>query len=128
MENLKLLFDPSAPADGAVRLDLPGGLTLEDAAGALEALLAAEAVEYVLVVVDGRPVGATSRSWLVRIGATGMRSLGDGAGATLPGESLRYRLLRYTCGTCRAEIRRVHVDPRDPPACPNGHGILELPR
>lgn len=123
-----MLFDPSAPTDGTVRLDIPGGLTLEDAASALEALLASEAVEYVLVAVDGRPVGVTSRSWLIRIGAANMRSLGAGAGATLPGESLRYRLLRYTCGTCNAEIRRVHVDPRDPPACPNGHGVLELTR
>ncbi|MFF5976962.1 hypothetical protein ACFY7C_36225 [Streptomyces sp. NPDC012769] len=128
MDDLKLLFDPSAPIDGTVRLDIPAGLTLEDAASALEALLAAEAVEYVLVVVDGRPVGVTSRRWLIRIGAASMRSLGDGAGATLPGESLRYRLLRYTCGMCNAEIRRVHVDPRDPPTCPNGHGVLELTR
>lgn len=128
VENLELLFDPSASAGGAVRLDLPGDLTVEDTAAALEALLASEAVECVLLVVDGRPAGVSSRSWLARLGASGLRSLGDGAGATLPGESLRYRLLRYTCGTCGAEVRRIHVDPRDLPMCPNGHGRLEPPQ
>lgn len=119
-----MLLDPSAGAEGALRLDLPGGMSAEDVADALESALAAEPVERILIVIGDEEAGIASRDALARLSPT-VRAYGDGAGATLPGESLRYRLLRYSCGTCGAQARRVHVDPRDPPQCPNGHGPMD---
>jgi len=80
----------------------------------------------VAVVVGGDFVGVSSRARLQALGSAVIRSMGDGAGATLPGSSLRYRILRFRCVTCGAQIRRIHVDARAMPTCPNGHGPMEL--
>ncbi|MBO3748372.1 hypothetical protein J5X84_20040 [Streptosporangiaceae bacterium NEAU-GS5] len=126
MEGFEVLRD-GVPDDSLVRLDLAAGSSVQDAAEALEALLADDvSVDGVVVVVGGEVVGATSRGRLIRLGSAVLRSIGDGAGATLPGESLHYRIVRFACATCGSQARRVHVDPRAAPVCPNGHGIMEL--
>lgn len=129
MDQFAVLLDATPVDPGFVRLDLAPGSTVVDAAEALEAVLADDtSVEHAVLVVDGQVVGVSGRARLLRLGSAVLRSLGDGAGATLPGESLRYRVVRYCCGTCAAQARRVHVDPRTPPVCSQGHGPMELVR
>ncbi|KJE25298.1 hypothetical protein FF36_00431 [Frankia torreyi] len=132
-ENFDILLDASRapgdlPDDVAV-LDLPPGCRAVDAADALESLFATDrAVQEVAVGVDGRIVGVATRAYLGGLRARVPRSVGDGDGATLPGASLRYEILRYRCPTCGALRRRIHVDERSAPVCPNGHGVLERQR
>jgi hypothetical protein len=131
-DNYGLLLDPRAGSPGAPRLhvvDLPADLPVEDAAVALEAVFADDATaRTVLLLVGDHEVGVSSRERLIDLGSAVLRSPGDGDGATLPGSSLRYRILRYRCPKCAAVVRRIHVDSRDAPRCPNGHGQLELER
>lgn len=117
-----ILLDPNASADPPITLDLPRGV---DVAEALEALLVAEPrVEEVKIVVDAEEIGVSSRGRVAELTGSDHRLIGDGDGAALPGWSAKYRLLRFTCPACSAEVRRVHVDERNPPQCPNGHGPL----
>ncbi|ROP36436.1 hypothetical protein [Saccharothrix texasensis] len=51
-----------------------------------------------------------------------------GAGATLPGESTRYVVLRFACETWETTSYRVHVGMSGAPECPNGHGPTEAER
>ncbi|MEV7964615.1 hypothetical protein AB0O34_01350 [Sphaerisporangium sp. NPDC088356] len=124
-----MLLDDTPDDPGLVRLDLPPGSSVLDATEALESLLADDAsIEYAVLVVGDQVAGVSSRSRLVRLGSAVLRSLGDGAGATLPGESLRYRIIRFACATCGSATRRVHLDPRMTPTCPQGHGPMETRR
>lgn len=123
-----ILVDPSVTEEVLLALDLPDGTSEVVAAEALEALLVTEpAVELVTIIVAGRVVGVSSRMRLTGLGTT-IRSVGDGDGATLPGRSTRFRLLRFRCQHCQSDVRRVHVDERELPRCPLGHGELELVR
>ncbi|WP_424535854.1 hypothetical protein ACOZ38_38380 [Sphaerisporangium viridialbum] len=129
MDGFDVLLDDTPDDPGFVRLDLPAGSSVLDATEALEAVLADDAsMESAVLVVGDRFVGVSSRSRLVRLGSAVLRSIGDGAGATLLGESLRYRIIRFACATCDSATRRVHVDPRTPPMCPRGHGPMETLR
>ena len=132
-----LLVDPLAAESatgenvGIERLvvDLPADCSVADAAAALEAVFADDTTATTVVLVVGdHTVGVSSRDRLINVGSVVLRSPGDGDGATLPGASLRYRILRFRCGTCGAGVRRIHVDPRSAPQCPRGHGDLEPDR
>ncbi|MFG3023843.1 hypothetical protein ACGFZQ_35815 [Streptomyces sp. NPDC048254] len=125
-----ILLDASRVADHVPDrtpvLDLPPGFGAVEAADALESLFVTDReLHEVALGVGGEIVGVTTRTYLDSLGRAVLRSLGDGDGATLPGESLRYEILRYRCSTCGAEERRIHVDERSAPVCPNGHGALE---
>ncbi len=121
-----MILDDSATGADLPLLDLPAECRVSDAADALEAFFLDDVdATAVRVTVGDEPVGVSSRARLLALGSAVLRSLGDGAGATLPGASLRYRILRFHCLTCGARARRVHVDRRAAPACPNGHGTLE---
>jgi len=123
-----ILLDPSVAEVVPLALDFPDGTSEVAAAAALEDLLTTEPdIEHVTIIVAGQVIGVSSRARLTRLGAT-LRSVGDGDGATLPGRSAQYRLLRFRCQRCQAELRRVHVDEREPPMCPNGHGEMRLVR
>ncbi|ABW14391.1 hypothetical protein Franean1_5030 [Parafrankia sp. EAN1pec] len=132
-EKFDILLDASRSAtplpDCMPVLDLPLGFGVADAADALESLFVTDRfLREVAVGVGGRIVGITTRDYLDGLGAPAVRSVGDGDGATLPGESLRYEILRYRCPTCGVLRRRIHLDARLAPVCPNGHGTLELQR
>lgn len=132
-DKFDILLDASRPAeplpDGIPVLDLPPGCRVPDAADALESLFVTDrTLREVAVGVGGRIVGITTRAYLSGLGTPVLRSVGDGDGATLPGESLRYEILRYRCPSCDTLRRRIHVDTRPAPVCPNGHGDLELQR
>ncbi|MGI5243003.1 hypothetical protein [Dactylosporangium sp. CA-139066] len=119
-----ILLDPAARPGPLPRVELPAGMPVLAAAEALEALFeAAPGIQGVSVVVGAEELGATSRQHIMPDGH--VRGLGDGDGASLPGFSGRYELLRYVCGVCDEVTYRLHVDPRDPPVCPRGHGPLE---
>jgi hypothetical protein len=121
----RMLVDRTVTVQDSPLLGLPDGIALLDAAAALEALFQAEpTLERVTLMVGGVAVGATSRSYLTRLGARGHRGFGDGDGATLPGESPRYRALRYGCTTCDTVVYLVHVDSSGAPSCPRGHGPM----
>lgn len=129
-DEFDFLWDPrthdAEPGDRPV-LDLPPESDAVSAAGALEAFFVDDTdATIVEVKVADAVLGTSSRAHLVAIGSTALRSLGDGDGATLPGESLRYRILRFECDTCHAVVRRIHVDRRSMPQCPNGHDRMRL--
>lgn len=121
-----VLLDPAASPAGAAALDLPAGLPVLEAAEALEALFQQHRLDLVAVSVGGRCLGATTRR-LVQP-PDPIRGIDAGDGPTLAGYSSAYELLEFRCGSCTAVTYRLHVDPRDPPACPNGHGPLSPAR
>ncbi|MEU1407894.1 hypothetical protein ABZ471_37185 [Streptomyces sp. NPDC005728] len=107
-------------------LHLMPDTTVTDAARILETVYRAEpALDRVDIVLGNTTIGVATRDHLNRLGLTPVRALGDGDAATLPGESTRYVVLRFRCTTCSTTVRRLHLDPREPPACPRGHGELE---
>jgi hypothetical protein len=126
-EDYGILLDAEATDAGMPVLELPADCPVSDAADALEAVFANDAQATAAAVMIGDEfVGVSSRSRLVTLGSAVLRSMGAGAGATLPGASLRYRILRFRCSTCGAQARRIHIDARTLPACPNSHGPMEL--
>lgn len=124
----EILLDRDGTADGLPRLELPEGIAVLDAAVALEELFDSDsALEYVAVVVGSVLVGRTSRIHVL-LSEEQERTVGDGDGATLPGYSSQYELLMFVCGTCDRVTYRLHLDPREVPVCPDGHGALERSR
>ncbi|MFI7351505.1 hypothetical protein ACIBSR_35250 [Streptomyces sp. NPDC049936] len=126
-------MDPAADATGAVAVHVPEGTSVVAAANLLEdVLLRFPGVESVALVVDGRRVALTSRSFLTRVFATpiGDRGTGDGDGGTLPGASTRYVALRYACAEpgCAGEAYAAYHDDRFCPACPLCGLPMELVR
>jgi hypothetical protein len=138
-EAFNLLVDADAPTEpgvaGMVVLRLPEGSTFSTATEAVEAVLEADhIVATVRIVVGDRLVGATSARYLsTALGIAAhtpddRRGVGDGDGATLPGASaefvlLRYRCRRPVCGT--QEFRLIH-DERQPVMCPVCGETMEL--
>lgn len=125
----RALVDPGATGADAPCLDLPPGTDPVDAARAAATVFAADAeVPELVLRVDDTEVGVTTRAHLDRLGRSALRGLGDGDGATLPGESTRYTVLRFACGTCQRTAYRVHVGLAGAPGCPNGHGPMAAER
>src|SRR5690606_21584734 len=124
--------DPGRTADAAgsdrtALLDLPPATPPGEGAAMLEELFATHGeLQRVRLSVGGTVVGVCTREFLRELGAETYRGVGDGDGATLPGESARYRLLTYGCAVCPHLTYRVHIDERDTPRCPDGHGELTL--
>jgi hypothetical protein len=122
-----ILLDGSTADDDLPVLDLPPDCLATEAAAALESFFVDDTSATRVIVSMGEHVaGISSREHLQRIGSAVLRSIGEGDGATLPGESLQYRILRFRCSVCGAERRRIHLDRRSMPLCPNGHGPLDL--
>lgn len=122
------MLDRDQADDGVPRLELPDGIAVLDAAVALEELFDSDsALEQVAVVVGSVVVGGTSRTHVL-LSEEQDRTVGDGDGATLPGYSSQYELLTFVCGTCGRVTYRLHLDPREVPVCPDGHGALERSR
>ncbi|MEV6410047.1 hypothetical protein [Kribbella sp. NPDC051718] len=123
-----VLRDQSEAPDQAPRLELPLGVEVLRAAEVLEELFTAESrLDAVALVVGDTVVGGTSRDHVL-VPVEEERSVGTGDGATLPGYSGKYELLRFVCAECGRVTYRLQVDPRDPPLCVDGHGALELER
>jgi len=115
-----LVDDRSASQAPDAWLDLAEAATAEDAAEALDHLLATDrAVQYLGVLVGGEKAGIASRAHLWHLA----RAFDDAAGRELPGEP-DYELVAWDCPVCSARVWRVHTDPRHPPGCPNGCGPL----
>ncbi|MEO5875883.1 MAG: hypothetical protein ABIS86_23140 [Streptosporangiaceae bacterium] len=125
--NFGILVDGTITGDTPTVLELPADLPLTDAADALAAVFAGDPdLDRVALQVGDERVGVARREHLRRQAVFLPRDVGDGDRATLPGESLRYRILRFRCRVCGAQRRRIHVDARALPLCPDGHGTLEL--
>lgn len=86
------------------------------------------AVSVLALSIDNNELAVTSRDHLDRLGRAAIRGHGDGDGATLPGESTRYALLRFVCATCKSTAYQVHVGMSGAPMCPNNHGPMEAKR
>jgi hypothetical protein len=124
----EILLDRDEADVGVPRLELPDGFAVLDAAVALEELFSSDsALEHVAVVVGSVVVGGTSRAHVL-LSAEQERAVGDGDGATLPGYSSQYELLAFVCRVCGRVTYRLHLDPREVPVCPDGHGALERVR
>ena len=121
-----VLVDPASTGELPVRLELDPGTDAEVAANVLTDLFDAEpATDGVLLVVAGEEIGRCTRDRLRELGRpTDSRGVfGDGDGASLPGRSTKYRLLRFRCTRCRDEARLLFLDGASP-ECRNGHGPL----
>jgi hypothetical protein len=132
-----LLFGDDAVGDGQVALSPggDGGVVGDDDDGD------AVAVEGVEQVEDGPGAGGVEvASWLVAEQQGGPPGHGARNSDTLffparqvsglrPGP-VQYpdavQGLRFRCPICGAALRRIHIDRRAMPLCPNGHGPLEL--
>jgi len=124
LSRYEVLVDPSAPVEGAPELDLQDGLDVAEVAEILEALFIAEtALDRVALVIGGRTVGVSSRR---HIAQPPLRGVGNSDGATLPGYSTQFEILRFRCPRCQSVVLRLQVDPREMLSCPQGHGPLEL--
>ena len=127
MNEFAILHDAGADAAAALTLALPPESSIDTVADVLEQLYAADpAVDVVAVRVGPDLAMVTSRAHIDALVAPARWAHGAGDGATLPGESARYRLLRLRCPACGAEQARLHLDPGDPPVCAAGHGPLDL--
>ncbi|RKR92929.1 hypothetical protein BDK92_7417 [Micromonospora pisi] len=114
MNEFDILFDPDAPVEDALLLDLPAGSGVVAVAQALDRLFANdESVRFVLVRMDGAALGVASRSMLAR------------ASRGAPPISLD------ECPECNAAGRHetwcsaaptIAGRPIDPPARPGGDG------
>lgn len=127
----RILVDPRAAAGDSPTLRLPAEATGSDAARAIEGLMRRDLdVEVIRVVVGERVVGSTTRSYLsVAFGldrSTG--GVGTGDGATLPGESTRFVLVRYECRAAGCDTREYRVvhDERALPECPSCGQRMDL--
>jgi hypothetical protein len=131
-EEYAILLSSVVEPASAVRLYLPEGTGVDQAAEAVDGLLAADAtVEAISLVVGGKQVGLTSRSFFrIEPDSGGQRSFGAGEGGVLPGESLRYVPVRYLCGTagCGHKVFRAFYDEADVPVCDTCGGPMELAR
>jgi hypothetical protein len=125
----RILLESAAAEPGLVLVSVPASASPGEVAEALETLFATEPeLARVNFEVDDQVLGTTSRTTLARLrersqGTRGAADPGAGDGATLPGHSTAYVVLRFRCGSCTAERRLLFVD--DTPTCPNGHGTME---
>ncbi|WP_256788917.1 hypothetical protein [Frankia sp. AvcI1] len=127
LDTFEILVDHEAATDGPT-LRLAPNATLDDALAAVAGIFAHETrLEAIRLAVGGRSIGSTTRSYLRLLfglgapgaGFTTTRGIGDSDGATLPGSSTRFVVLRYLCPTDAAhpaEFRVVHDDD-SPPRC-----------
>ncbi|GAA0625134.1 hypothetical protein GCM10010174_50540 [Kutzneria viridogrisea] len=125
------LLDKDVPAGDPVRVavtsEAAGGVVAERL---LDLFRAEPGLDRVALAVDGQVIGTVTRDRLLDLAARveeGTRSAGDGDGATLPGRSTGYVLLRFRCASCPAEVRLLFLDD-SPPRCPEGHGSMERVR
>lgn len=122
----------SAAEPGLVPVSVPASASPGEVAEALEAMFAAEPeLARVNLEVGDQVLGTTGRAVLAQLRersqqARGSADPGAGDGATLPGHSTAYVVLRFRCRSCAAERRLLFVD--DTPTCPNGHGAMERVR
>lgn len=121
----------SAAEPGLVPVSVPASASPGEVAEALEAMFAAEPeLARVNLEVGDQVLGTTGRAVLARLRERSQQAArgdpGTGDGATLPGLSTAYVVLRFRCRSCAAERRLLFVD--DTPTCPNGHGAMERVR
>jgi hypothetical protein len=128
----RILLDSGTEA-GPVLATAPASASPGEVAEALEAMFAAEPdLTRVTLEIGDQVLGSTSRDVLARLreraqdGGRGVTDPGAGDGATLPGHSTGYVVLRFRCPSCDAERRLLFVD--DTPTCPRGHGAMERVR
>jgi hypothetical protein len=122
-----VLFDPDAPAASEV-VAVPVTATFNDVLGKLEKHFKAPGTaDAVVLVAAGERLGVVSRKSLGPPGMTAGVSgaagyeAGGGERLVLPGFSSRYKLLKFRCRQCPAEIFVMHYDTRGLPACGRGH-------
>lgn len=128
----RILLDPDAePAP--VRVTAPASAGPGEVAEALDVMFAAEpALTRATLEVGDQVLGVTSRDVLARLRdraqdtGRGVADPGAGDGATLPGHSTNYVVLRFRCPVCAEERRLLFVD--DTPTCSAGHGAMERVR
>ena len=124
-----MLVDPLAEAEGAPRLELPGGISLDAAAEAIAALLDTDPrVERFVLVVGGEVAGATSRTYARTVlMAQPPRGPGDEVRAGTLGESTRFTVIAFRCAICGRCAYTAFYDDRFRPVCEiAGHGPMEL--
>jgi hypothetical protein len=122
----RILLDRDASDADAVQFDAPPGTSADKLAEMLVALFdAEEAIASLVISVDGRRIGVSTRRRLDQLAMPTTRGEGDSDQGSLPGYSVNYRFIRFRCQVCGEELRRIHVDPRSSPTCLLGHGTME---
>ena len=121
-----VLVDPGATGEPPVRLELGPDTDAEVAARVLTELFDTDlGTDGVVLVVGGEEIGQCTRDRLRELSrpAGSRGTFGDGDGASLPGRSTKYTLLRFRCTHCTDEARVLFLDD-DGPECRNGHGPM----
>ncbi|GAA3503248.1 hypothetical protein GCM10019016_103580 [Streptomyces prasinosporus] len=122
--------------EGTARLEFASSVRLPELIETLRRVFATDpALDSVLLVPDGRPVGSTAR---VRFeqqvleadrgdGGPPLRGgLGAGDHGTLPGTPTRFTAYCYRCGQCGRATYRIAAD-EAPPLCPVAdHGTMRM--
>jgi hypothetical protein len=132
-DNLRTAIDillDRRPAQTRVALDIPADVKIDvDELGSiLHEAFAADQTLSAVSLRDGQTIlGTVSRERLEFLKGPS-RSAADGDGFQLPGESTRYRLLRYRCRTagCGVVELRLVLRPQEILECPAAHGPLKL--
>jgi hypothetical protein len=125
----QILLDPIAvhDSDALVALDVPAGTALGDLAEVLIATLIRLNIAVIAVVVDGQPIGPTTRLYLEAVfspGFTcGLRGVAGVAGAN---ETDARGSVRYRCFGCGLDLFRWFYPDTCPPVCPRDarHGEM----
>lgn len=128
-----ILIDPEGIADGAAVLDVSAGPDGADLAEALAALFARDpALDRVLLRGAGTAIGVVTRHRLRVLADSGLRAVGDGDHAALPGPPTRFAAVRLRCdrGGCTGGLVLLALQSPDLPACPQdaSHGPMTLVR
>lgn len=122
VETLQMFVDDEAR--DTVVMDVTNSSTPEAVQSRLEQYFeSAGASSAVTLIYRGMFVGVVTLTSLgLSRGTAGGSSTSTGAGdqITLPGESSRYRLLKFVCPQCSHEEYRVFYDPADLPSCHDG--------
>ncbi|MGW0631174.1 hypothetical protein [Streptomyces sp. NPDC002758] len=130
-EAYRFLLDRHGDGAAGASLVLPTGidpvvgLDMDAVAFLLRALFVAdESLTAVSLRIGDIMIGAAGRGRLLRL-TDPLRAVAEGDGAEMPGRSMRYQLLAYTCRTAGCPAAEWHVVVPDRiPLCPNGHGRL----
>ncbi|ROO86035.1 hypothetical protein EDD29_3596 [Actinocorallia herbida] len=126
-----ILVDPEGTAEGAAVLDVSAGPDGADLAEALAALYARDAeFDHVVLQDAGTTIGVVTRRRLGALAESGLRAIGDGDHAALPGPPLRFTPVRLRCDRDGCAGGRVLLALQSPdlPGCPQdaSHGPMTL--
>jgi len=122
----QILLDPVAlhDSDALVALDVPAGTALGDLAEALIATLVRLNIAVIAVVVDGQPIGSTTRAYLEGVFSPGFTCVAGGVAGFAIMDA--HSPVCYRCSDCGIDLVRCFYSGTGGPVCPRDprHGAM----